>query len=245
MITDLFKDALKHYENNFGTAMAFALLLVFIFPFIFLQNINLEAGTASLDYSAATGDPIESLAAIAAIILFLLFYSVLTTLMIFAVRKDTVKIRTRHYLEQKVEVFSFRLFAFHAAFFILLFAFGSAATNIGLHPAIIGTFFLIVSVLLMFVPQSLAIDEEGIMSAVLASISFLGKNPKDAFFILSTGIIILAITGILEYELDYYLYIGHYLTPVLTLVFTVPFIECLKTTSYLEKYGLVGIKVKK
>ena len=238
----MLREAFVHYRNNFSTAMAFAILLVFILPFSLIANINIESGTSALDYSLLVDNPTNMVIAVAVALLFILFYSVFTSLIIFAVRKDMVKIKIHYYLTQKIEKFSLKIFVFYTALFLVLFVINALLIQLG-APALAGTAIsFLITILLLFVPQSIVIDELSLRSAIHSNFDFMKKNPAVIVYVLLAGITILAVINVIEYALDYLFFIGRFITPVIVLVFAVPYIECIKSIAYMKKYELVKAK---
>jgi hypothetical protein len=242
MAAGQFKEAVAHYRNNSGTAMAFALLLVFVLPFILMPKISIGSGTAALDYSLSAAEMPVVLASAAVALLFLLFYSILVTLIIFAVRKDMAKVRLQYYLSEKVQKFSLKIFVFYAILFAVLFAVNALALIFGIHPAASAAFSFVLLAVLLFVPQSIVIDELSISSAVSANLDFIRTNPADLGRALFAGIAFVVAAAAAEYVLDYFLFIGYLVTPALVLILAVPYIECLKSSAYMKKYELIRVK---
>ena len=238
----MLKEAFVHYRNNFSIAIAFALLLVFILPFSLIANINIESGTSALDYSLLVSNPTNMVIATATALLFVLFYSIFTSLIIFAVRKDMVKIKIHYYLTQKIEKFSLKIFVFYAALFLSLFVLNAMLIQLGV-PAIAGVAIsFLITILFLFVPQSIVIDELSIRSAIQSNFDFMKKNPAVIGYVLLTGIIVITIVNVIEYVLDYFFFVGRFITPVIVLTFAVPYIECIKSIAYMKKYELVKAK---
>ena len=235
----MFGEAYLNYKNNFVTALAFALLLVFIPIFAMVANTNIESGTIIVDYSLMAGDAFGMAIVAGLVVLFLFFYSMFTSIMIFAVRREQASVKLKYHLMEQIEKFSFKVFFFYLILAAVIFAINVAAIGIGLNVAVSAGISFIIAALFLFVPQSIVIDEFSVGSAIAANLDFISKNAGYLLYVLFVGAAFVGLTAIVEFAVDNFIYAGHYLTPIIVLVFIVPFIECLKAVIYLRKFELL------
>jgi len=235
----LLQNSFAQYAANFKTALVFVLLLVFVPVFTLFQNIYASSGTLFLDYGLFLV-PWESLGLEALLIaLFLLFYSFFVSITVFSVRKSLSKLKLQFYLHEMIQKFTLRIFAFYILYCLLLFALvvGMLALGFGI-PAISAVVFL-VSFLLLFVPQAVVVDEEGLKHALSSNFEFLAHYPKAFVTVLVVGGVLVALLQILEFELSFLTMFSPYISILISLVFVVPFLETMKTYQYMMRFDLI------
>ncbi len=98
---------------------------------------------------------------------------------------------------------------------------------------------LIISTLTMYVPQSIVLDEKSIGESIEDSISFWLSNPVVSLGILVTSSILLFIIFLIEFILDMANLPGIIVSFALVLVVLVPFVEQMKSYSFILKNALI------
>lgn len=235
----LLQNSFEQYSANFKTALIFALLLVFVPVFALFQNIYASSGTIFLDYGLLLA-PLEILVAETLLIaFFLLFYSFFVSIIIFSVRKNLSKLKLQVYLHEMIQKFTLRIFVFYVLYSLLLFLLvvGSLAFDLSIFATSLLLF--AVSFLLLFVPQAVVIDEEGLRHAVSSNFEFLFHYPLAFVKVLVVGAVLVALLQILEFGLSFVTMFSHYISILLSLVFIVPFIEIMKTYLYMMRFELI------
>ncbi|HIH21055.1 MAG: hypothetical protein J4478_04155 [Candidatus Diapherotrites archaeon] len=233
------KKTLKLYLANRKAALVFGILLVFVALFIQLSNVFASSGSIFFNYSI----PEQGLAVLIgeAILLaiFLALYSAFVSVIVFSVRGEMSHVRIHFYLREMLEKFALRIFAFYFLLVAVLSILGFLLLTAGASIASINLLLLIVSVFLIFVPQSIVIDEKGLRRAVYNNFEFILSNiPAFILVIVVSSIILLAIP-LVELFFDQFNYMGFLVSIIIVLLFAVPFIETLKTQLYMLKYGMV------
>lgn len=235
----VFVQSFRAYADNLTTALAFALLLVFVFPFFWLSNTIVSSGTVLIDYGFLRQNPFYLLVLLALALLFLFSYSLLVSLMVFAVRSDLGPVKLHYYLREKMGKFAFKYFVFLAVVTIISAVIASLLIDFGVSAAIINLVLLLVSVSFLFLPQTIVIDEESLFSSMLTSLEFIVKNPGSFFLVLVFGIVGIVALQIVEFVLDYFFVLGNFVTLLFVLVVLVPFLEALKTYVYMNRFGII------
>jgi len=243
----LLENAFKVYMENIRAAIAFGLLLlfvpVFLLEFFQSQNLFFSSGSFFVEYSLASPEAIALELGVAA--LYLILFSFFVSLMVFGVRKDLSKVRVEYYLSEMVQKFTVQIFLFFLLYCTLLSAIGLLAVLTlepltGMYAA--SLVMMMVSLLFMFVPQAIVIDEVGVIDALRESLEFISKNPKSFFTVIVAGAALLAVVILIEFLLDFLLLdvlIGRFVSVLLLFVFVVPYIEAVKTYAYMLKFDLV------
>ncbi len=231
--------AIEEYRKNFVTALVFLLLGLFVLAFSLFANNYLSSGTIFLEYNLFSSTPIEAFAQIVLAIIYLGFFSVFLIVMIFAVRQSMAKVKFDTYLRDFVPKFSLELFEFFLVFSIACFLLGYWLVNAGVPTALVAFLFFLATALLSFVPQSIVIDELSWIDAVPQSLHFFFSSIGVVLFVLSVGVVLIAVLPFVELFFDQYYFIGRFVSLALLLVFVLPFLETLKTVAYLSKYDLI------
>ncbi|MBN1941531.1 MAG: hypothetical protein JW772_05110 [Candidatus Diapherotrites archaeon] len=235
----LLANAFRQYKANFKTALVFGLLLVFAPIAFFLGNSFLSSGTVFFDYNLSLANPLQLLFSLAFLVFYLFFYSFFVSIIVFSVRKDLSTLRFNYYLSDMLHKFAFKTFLFLLGFVVILFLLATLLFFFAVPASITAFALFIVSAALLFVPQAIVIDEEGIRYSVYSNFDFIVKNFFSFAYVIVTAILLLAVIQLVELGLDYVLQVGAYVSLVISLVFVVPYLEILKTYVYMLKYDLV------
>ena len=233
------QNSFEQYKANFRTALIFALLLVFVPVFGLFHNIYLSSGSMFIDYNVQLADYLTLLAEAGLIALFLLFYSFFVSIIVFSVRKNLSKLKLQFYLHEMIQKFALRIFVFYLLFSLLLFLLTVALLAVGVDVRLAGLLLFVVSFLLLFVPQAVVVDEEGLRHAVLANFEFLSKHPKSFAMVAIIGAVLLALLQLLEFGLSQLTLLAPYVSLLIALVFVLPFLEIMKTYLYMMRFELI------
>ncbi|MFH1255655.1 MAG: hypothetical protein V1494_00005, partial [Candidatus Diapherotrites archaeon] len=115
----------------------------------------------------------------------------------------------------------------------------SLLVNAGVSEAIASLVIFVFSLLFLFLPQAIVIDEEGVRASILNNLEFIYKNPRAVLKLLFAGFVLVFILLVLEFLLDLFFSIGAYAALLISLVFLIPFLEVLKTELYMQKFTLI------
>ena len=235
----LIKRSIQLYLSNFITALGFALLLIFVLPLMQLPLTFISSGSIFLNYDFVKSPSLTSLILITVSLLFLFFYSVLVSLVIFAVRNDLSRVKLNYYLKEKIQKFSLKLFYFYIFLGLVAILLYALLNSLGVSPLIIAGLLFIITALMSFVPQSIVIDETGVNYAIANNFEFIQKKPMQLLTVLLTGILLTFVLVFVEFLLDSTLLIGNFISLLVFMVFVIPFLEVLKSKIYMDKFELV------
>ena len=234
-----FSRSARAYVSNFPTALAFALLLVFVLPLSWLSNAFVSSGTVLIGYGFLKAPPLESLLLLGVSLAFLFFYSILVSVMVLSVRRDLGPVKTNYYLREKVQKFGLKYFKFLAAFTIVAAVASSLLLDSGVPLVFVNAAMFLVSALFLFLPQAIVVDEEGLGASVLSCLDFTFKNFGAFLLVMASGILALFALQAIEFLVDYFLLAGSHLSLLVALIVLVPFFEALKTQIYMERFSLI------
>jgi len=235
----IFKESIKQYAENFKTSLGFALLLVSVLFFVLSQNFFVSSGSIFIDFNILKSNPIDFLILLLIVVIFEFLYAIMITLIVFAVRKSMSKVRVQYYLAEKIQKFAFKLFLVFIVFTFLSLLLQILLPLLGIPIAVVNSIILLASLLLLFLPQAIVIDETGIRSSIIASAEFLRKHLKESLQIIVLGVVMLIALGIIEYILDLISLTGNFVTLLFSLVIIVPFLEIVKSVIFMHKFELV------
>ncbi|PIN84803.1 MAG: hypothetical protein COV47_05485 [Candidatus Diapherotrites archaeon CG11_big_fil_rev_8_21_14_0_20_37_9] len=227
------------YLKNFSTVLAFALLFVFVLPFVWLQNSFVSSGTIFLDYGFIKAPILDSLLLLLLVLGFLFIYSVLVCLLIFAVRKDLGKVKTNYYLREKIHKFAIKYFIFLSVFTVGGTIIASFLLDFGVPVELVNILLIIVSLSFLFLPQTIVVDEESLRSSILTNWDFLLKNIPLVLGIFAVGSLVVFGLLLVEFVIDFFFFVGNFFSLFFSLVVFVPVLEIIKTKMYLERFDIV------
>jgi len=232
--------AIRSYLHNLPTALGFALLLVFVLPFAWLSNAFISSGTVLIGYGFLKEPALESVVLLVLALAFLFFYSLLVCLMVLAVRRDLSAVKTHYYLSEKIQKFGMKYFRLLAAFTLLAAIISAALVGFGVPVIVINILLFLLSASLLFLPQTIVVDEEGLFASVLSNWDFIAKNPGTFLFVMLAGIVGVFCLQLLEFAVDYFVPAGSFLSLLVALVVMVPIFEAVKTLIYMKRFSLIA-----
>ena len=198
-----------------------------------------SSGSIFANHDFINAPTLASLVTIVVAVIFMFFYSILVSLMIFAVRNDLSRVKLNYYLTEKIRKFALKVFYFYVALALAMILLNAFLVGIGIPTIFIAGLMLIITLLLMFVPQSIVIDETTVYYAIANNLEFLQKKPVQLLVVAATGIIITLALVLVEFVLDSTFLIGNFLSLIIFMVAVVPFLEVMKSKLYMEKFELV------
>lgn len=239
MAVDLVQESFQQYLYNIKASLAFGLTLVFVLVFGLFPNIYVGTGSIFLEYSLANMDmstlALEVLAALA----FLLFYSLFITVLVFSIRNSLSYLKLNYYLREMIQKFTVKLFTFYVVYFLAIMVIASLLSYANVPLIFISLIVFIVSALFIFVPQSIVIDESGLMAAFYNNLEFIRKNMGYFLLVIIVGMALLAIGTLIEYFFDSFMLLGRFFSLFFTIVFVLPFVEALKSCLYMFKFEII------
>lgn len=232
---------LQLYVANSKIAVIFGILLVFVA--VFTPFTNLFASSGSIFYAYTTGglSLVEIAIEVAFAAIFLGIYALFVTLVVFSVRREMSAVRLDYYVSDALRKFAWKLFVFYLISIIGLAALGTILIQIfGVNVLLVNLILFVLSLLFLFGPQSIVIEEDDVFQSFQNTIEFMGKKPHSAILAILATFVLVAAVQFIELFFDQYQFIGNYVSILLLLLFVVPFTETLKTQLYMQKYDLVA-----
>lgn len=232
---------LQLYVANSKVALIFGTLLIFVALFTPFQNVFLSSGSIFFSYSLSdmSAGPLIIELLFAAV--FLGLYALFVTLVVFSVRSEMSSVKLHYYLTEALRKFAWKLAIFYLVSVIGLALIGMVLLQtFGVSIFAVNAILLILSLLFLFGPQSIVIDEDNIIESFQNSIEFMLKRPHAAILTLLLSLALVIVVQFIELYFDQFQFIGGYISVAILLLFVVPFIEVFKTQVYMQKYDLVA-----
>lgn len=228
------------YVENWYASLVFGLLLMFAAWFQFFPNAFLAAGTFFWDIGVPALPAPNILAAILSTLVYILFFSVFLSVIIFQIRRRLVHVNLKVYLREIFQRFVLRLFLFWAVLSVVLFALHSALVLGGVSAPVAILLISILALSLFFVPQAVVVDEEGLIHALLNNFEFLIRKPVSFASAIVLGLVLVAVLQVVDAGLANSVEGGHLAGLVLGVLFVLPFLEIVKTYLYMGKFGVLA-----
>jgi len=234
MIRLILSKSIEEYRNNLKVMFSYGVLFIFIILFLFFKQFFFVSGTVHLIYN-------ESILTIFSLLLgliFLYFLSFFVSLTVYSTKRDVQKVSFDIYWnillkKASVQIFVFYFFLSLIIYILLLLG---LYFNMVLLMALIA---LILSSLLMYAPQSIVLDEASIISSISESISFWRNNFVIGLTIIFIGTVFIFLIILIEFLFEFFLLPGTIISFFFVLIFLVPFIEQLKSYSFMLRANLI------
>lgn len=243
----LLQESFRNYSANLRVALAFALLLVFVLPFSQLETAFVSSGSAFAEYNLLAAHPLQLLLLTVLSALFLLFYSVLTTLVVFAVKRNLSKVKLGRYLSEGIQKFALKYAAFLFMFTAVVCCAASIALPLAAPSYAVAVAVFLISLPFIFLPQALVVEESSLRSSITACFEFTAKNARPLAYVVVLGFAFALFLPALEFVFDCLFAAGRFVALLFAMVFAVPFLEVFKTQLYMRKFNLVkrSLAIKK
>ena len=230
----ILKRSIEEYQNNLRVILSFGMLLAFLFLFVFFEQYVLASGTAFLSFDLS----ILSIVGIVLGLIFLYVFSFFVTLTVYSVKRDVQRMDFDTYWSFLMKKASMKIFIFYFILAIVLFIISSTGLFFG-QILISGIISFIVTLLLMYVPQSIVLDEAKLLPAIIKSIEFWFANPFTSLLIVIVGSIMIFIVTLIEFLFELFALPGVFVSLIIILIVVVPFLEQTKSYAFVLKYNLI------
>lgn len=232
------------YSRNIKFLLLFSVPFLIVLPlalllpnFAALGGIFLRFGSISRDISL----PYLLLISAAFCISLLLFCFALVAINMIIKTERTLK-TISFYEFEKIELYTFKLFAVLFVAFVLSLAANLLLYEYGLHSTLGTLVSLVISALVVFAPQAIVIDNQQAKHAVGMSLSILLRKFPLFLSYLAIAALLVLIVGQLFISLTPFIgtpEASQLLAVAVNALFIVPFLEVYKAQVYLAKYTLL------
>ncbi len=236
--------SIQAYFENFVTSIIFLLLGLFVFLFVVLSDFFLSSGNIFFDYGFFTSFSVVTVLELALVLVCIGFFSVFVSAMVFAVRQDLAKVKFAQYVREKIPRFSMELFEFFVLLFIFELVVGFVFLSLGLPLFAVALVLLPVNALLVFVPQSIVVDELSWDKAVSFNLHFIRTNIGTTLWVWILGMILVGMLPFVELLFDRFDFAGRFVSLFVALLIVIPFFETVKTVAFMTKFGIVKEQVQ-
>jgi hypothetical protein len=240
-----FSEVISHtfeaYGKNFKliSFFSFPFALVFLLTtkfenFVSLSGIFLRYGSIQTDIT-----PLDALLTIVVFLLSLAIFSYTLVAINLVIKSQRTLKRLTHYEHEKIESNTIRMFTVFLGVFVITLLLNLLLYDYGLTGSI-GLFLsALISLIIIFVPQALVVDDLNITHALYMSVSVIFRRfPYFLAFLFIAAFLILLNTAIFL-ELAATVQFARYLAVLVNAIIILPFLEVMKVQIYLSKYTVL------
>lgn len=234
MFDIVLKRTFEEFSDNFRVALSFGVLFVFVAFFVFFEQFFISSGSVFLFFDIS----VLTIVGLVGTLVFLYVFSFFISLSVYSIQRDIHRVTLDDYWNVLLKNGSLKIFFFYLILVFLFFI----LSYLGLLYSQVffsGLIILVLSALLMYVPQSIIFDESDLALAIRESVFFWKNNFSVSFGIIFVSTIALAIIMVVEFIIDYLGFLGSTVSFVLVLIFLIPFVEQMKSYAYILKNDLI------
>jgi hypothetical protein len=214
--------------------LSFGVLLLFLPLFVFFSQFFFSSGTAFLSLDAS----LFALIGLIVAVIFLYFFSFFVSLAVYAVHRDVQSISFDTYWNDLFKNAALKIFFFFLVLSVLLYVISFLGFYFGLvFIALILN--ILISLLVMYAPESIVLDEVPVFEALRRSIEFFLDNLFFSLALAAISAVLLFVIVLIEYGLDIMGLPGVIVSFILVTIFLIPFFEQMKAYAYLLRVALL------
>ena len=234
MIDVVFKRAIIEYVSNFKVVLSYGALFLFLALFIWFDQFLISSGTVLLSFN----HDLLGVLGLVVVVAFLYIFSFFVSLTVYSVHRDVQKISFDTYWNELFKDSALKIFFLYLILGIIFYITGIIGLMFGVvfWSLVIN---LLISLAVMFAPQSIVIDRNKVPEAIIDSIEFWSSNFLTALIIFIVASLLLLAVISIEFYLQGIWYVGNIISFFIILVVLVPFIEQTKSYAYLLKVDLL------
>lgn len=246
MFSNLVGQAATAFQRNARWVVFFSLPFLIAFPLALLLPNYAALGAiflrpGSIGYDAGPLEVGVMLAAIA-ISTLLFSFAVVAVNSIVKVQKTFGRFKFTDF--ERMEGATMRLFAVYFVAFLLVFAiqlllYQSHVFSDAVRNVVNALFALLVSLVVLFVPQAIVLDGRGIESSVVLASRVLTRKPGLVVKFLLLSVVLVVVNAAIFLALQSVFFFAPLLGIVTNALLIMPFLELLKIQIYLRKYTLL------
>ena len=235
MIGVVLKRAVEEYFSNFKVMLSFGVLFLFLAIFALFDQFFFGSGSVFFSLNANLFGGVLGLIVS---LIFLYFFSFFVSLTVYAAHRDVQQVNFDTYWNDLFKDAAIKIFFFYLILAILFYAISSIGFVYGLaFWALLLN--LIIGLIVLYVPQSIVLDQASVLEAVTRSIEFWGSNFLDSLLIFLLATVALFVITLIELILQVMNLPGVAVSFFLVLVVLVPFFEQTKSYAYLMRNDLL------
>lgn len=237
---DVLGHAVRAYRRNWKMLSFFSAPFALMFPLSLLLPNFVALGGIFLRYGSIRSDlgTVEAAGIVLVYLVSLLLFSFTLVGINLIIKSQRTLHRLTHYEQEKIEQHTFSLFTLFLLVFVVSFLVNLFLYDTGLASTV-GLFIsLLLSLAVLFVPQSMVLEEMGLVNSLKRSLSlsFWRFPSLVAFLAVASGLVLLVTFVFLQFS-DFRM--ARYLAVLVNALIILPFLEVLKAQLYLSKYTLL------
>jgi len=235
MIGVVLKRAVEEYFSNFKVMLSFGVLFLFLAIFALFDQFFFGSGSVFFSLNA---NLLGGILGLIVSLIFLYFFSFFISLTVYAAHRDVQYVSFDTYWNDLFKDAALKIFFFYLILAILFYAVSSIGFVYGFaFWALLLN--LIIGLIVLYVPQSIVLDQTSVLEAVFRSIEFWSNNFLVSLAIFALATIALVLITVIELVLQSFNLPGVAVSFFLVLVVLVPFFEQTKSYAYLMRNALL------
>jgi len=234
MFDIVIKRSFEEFKENSKVSLSFAVLFIFVAFFLFFEQFFISSGSVFLSIDTS----ILGIIGIIVGLVFLYAFSFFVSLAVYSIQRDIHRLSLDDYWNVLLKDASLKIFFFYLFFSVICYFGLIVGLYFGLILPIV-VLLLIISSLLMYVPQSIVFEEKSIYDAMIESVSFWRSNFVLSILILLTSSVLLFVIILFEFIIDILGFPGAIVSFALLMICLVPFNEQMKSYAYILKCELI------
>jgi hypothetical protein len=235
MIEVVLKRAVEEYFSNFKVMLSFGVMFLFLALFALFDQFFFGSGSV---FFSLNSNLIGGIVGIVISLVFLYFFSFFVSLTVYAAHRDVQHISFDSYWNDLFKDAAIKIFFFYLILAVLFYAISSVGFVYGFaFWALVLN--MLIGLIVLFVPQSIVLDQTSVLEAIGRSIEFWSNNFLVSLAIFAIATVALFVITLIELVLQMFNLPGVAVSFFLVLVVLVPFFEQTKSYAYLMNNALL------
>ncbi len=240
-ISAIIDHTLEAYKKNFKliSFFSFPFAIVFLLStllqnFLSLSGIFLRYGSIQTDLSA-----IDAVIIVGVFLLSLLFFSFALVAVNLVIKSQRTLKRLTHYEHEKIEINTAKMFTLFLAVFVLILVINLLLYDFQLTSSLGLLFSLLISLVILFAPQAIVIDDLSITHALYMSISIIFRRFTYFLAFMAIASFLILLNTQIFMGMESAIPFSRYLAVLVNALIILPFLEVMKVQIYLSKYPVL------
>lgn len=236
------RNSFDAYGRNIKLISFFSIPFLIVFPLsLILPNFVSMSGIFLRFGSIQGGDltPFDSFFIILVFLVALFLFSFALVSINTVIRSQRTLTRLVHEDLSRLERGTIRLFSVFLLFFFVILVVNLFLYNLSLHTTVGAFVSLIISLLIVFAPQAIAVDDLGVYRSIEMSLSIILRRFSYFVFFVLISVFLVVFNTLVFLWLEQFFAYSRFVSLVTNSLVILPFLEVLKSQIYLSKYTLL------
>jgi hypothetical protein len=226
-------DSFNKYIKNIKIILIVTILFMFA---LYLVNpmFSLIGGSLDISYNLLLENSVNIIISLLSTIVLILAYTLIQTIIIYKI-EDSYNFE--NYKIDEIKNSFFELTKFNIIFYVMIFLISAYLYSINFFNSFSTLILTIVCILFWYIPQIIVLEKEKTITAILINFNYIKRNIIHLLYLFVCVFILTFFTYFLDVLFNGFS--GTIISTIFFVIFVIPFIEILKTETYLNKYNLL------